>query len=34
MKKVGEINGCVRITLDKLPGVKADLAQLDDDWQE
>ena len=34
MKKVGEINGYVRITLDKLPGIRADLVRLDDDWQE
>ena len=34
MGKTKEINGYVRVTLDKLPGVRADLVRLDDDWQE
>ena len=34
MGKVKEIGGFVRVTLDKLPGVRADLVQLDDNWQE
>ena len=32
--KLREINGYVRVTLDKLPGIIADLVRLDDDWQE
>ena len=34
MKKLHEINGYVKITLDKLPGIRADLVRLDDDWEE
>ena len=34
MGKLREINGYVRVTLDKLPGIRADLVRLDDDWQE
>ena len=34
MKKLKEINGYVKITLDKLPGIKAALVRLDDNWQE
>ena len=34
MGKLREINGYVRVTLDKLPGIIADLVRLDDDWQE
>ena len=34
MGKVREIGGFVRVTLDKLPGVRADLVRLDDNWQE
>ena len=34
MGKVKEIGGFVRVTLDKLPGVRADLLRLDDNWQE
>ena len=26
--------GYVRLTLDKLPGIRADLVRLDDNWQE
>ena len=26
--------GCVRLTLDKLPGIRADQVRLDDNWQE
>ena len=34
MGEINEINGYVRVTLDKLPGIRADLVRLDDDWQE
>lgn len=35
MKKVGEINGYVRMTLvDKLSDIRVDLVRLDDDWQD
>ena len=34
MGKVKEIRGFVRATLDKLPGIRADLVRLDDDWQD
>ena len=34
MGKVKEIGGFVRVKLDKLPGVRADLVRLDDIWQE
>ena len=34
MGKLNEIAGYVRITLDKLPGIRADLVRMDDDWQE
>ena len=34
MNKVKDINGCVKITLDKLPGIRADLVRMDDDWQD
>ena len=34
MNKLKEINGYVRLTLDKLPGIRADLVRLDDNWQE
>ena len=34
MGKIREINGYVRLTLDKLPGIRADLVRIDDDWQE
>ena len=34
MGKLKEINGYVRLTLDKLQGIRADLARTDDVWQE
>ena len=34
MNKLKEINGYMRLTLDKLPGIRADLVRLDDNWQE
>ena len=34
MRKEKEIRGYVRLTLDKLPGIRADLVRLDDYWQE
>ena len=34
MNKLKDINGYVKITLDKLPGVLADLVRLDNDWQD
>lgn len=34
MEKEREIRGYVRVTLDKLPGIRADLVRLNDDWQE
>ena len=34
MNKLKESNGYVRFTLDKLPGIKADLVKPDDNWQE
>ena len=34
MGKRKEINGYVRITLDKLQGIRADLVRTDDDWQD
>ena len=34
MGKEKEIRGYVRLTLDKLPGIRADLARVNDDWQE
>ena len=30
--KLKEINGYVRITIDKLPGIRADLVRIDSDW--
>ena len=32
MGKLKEINGYVRIYIDKLPGIRADLARIDSDW--
>ena len=32
--KIKEINGYVRVTLDKLPDIRADLVRLDEDWQD
>ena len=34
MGKLREINSYVQVTLEKLPGIRADLVHLDDDWQE
>ncbi len=34
MGKLIEVNGYVRLTLDKLPGIRADLVRMDNDWQE
>ena len=34
MNKRKEINGYVRLTLDKLPGIRGDLVRLDDNWQK
>ena len=34
MNKLKEINGYVRLTLDKLPDITADLVRLDDNCQE
>ena len=34
MKKLNEAKGYVRNTLDKLPGIRADLVRLDDSWQD
>ena len=34
MHKLRDIKGYARLTLDKLPGIRADLVRLDDEWQE
>ena len=34
MNKLKEINWYVRLTLDKLPGIRADLVRIDEEWQE
>ena len=34
MGKLGEVNGYVRMTLDKLEGIRGDLVRTDDGWQE
>ena len=34
MNKLKDINGYTKIVLDKLPGIRADLVRLDDDWQD
>ena len=34
MGKLNEIKGYVRNTLDKLPGIRADLVRLDDSWRD
>ena len=34
MKKLKDIKGYVRLILGKLPGIRADLARLDNNWQE
>ena len=33
MGKIKEMNGYVRVTLDKLQGIRADLVRNDDNWQ-
>ena len=34
MQKLRDIKGFVRLTLDKLPRIRADLVRLDDEWQK
>ena len=34
MGKLLEVNGYVRMTIDKLPGIRGDLVRTDDYWQE
>ena len=34
MNKLKKINGYVKLTLDKLPGIRADLVRIDEVWQE
>ena len=34
MRKLREINGYVRMTLDRLPGIRLDLVRTDDSWHE
>eukprot|EP00112_Aurelia_sp_Birch-Aquarium-sp1_P013324 Seg2820.4 transcript_id=Seg2820.4/GoldUCD/mRNA.D3Y31 product="hypothetical protein" protein_id=Seg2820.4/GoldUCD/D3Y31 len=34
MGKLIEVNGYVRMTLDKLPAIRADLVRMDDNWQK
>ena len=34
MGKLKEINGYVRMTLEELPAICADLVRINDDWQE
>lgn len=34
MGKIREVNGYVRMTLDKLEGIRGDLVRTDDNWQE
>ena len=34
MRKLNEIKHYVRNTSDKLPGIRADLVRLDDNWQD
>ena len=34
IRKLKETNGYVRLTLDKLHGIRADLVRTDDDWQD
>ena len=31
--RIGEVNGYVRLSLDKLDGIRGDLVRTDDDWQ-
>ena len=34
MVKIKEMNGYVRVTLDKLQGIRADFVRNDDNWQD
>ena len=34
MNKLKEINGYVRLALDKLPDIRSDLVRIDEDWQK
>ena len=34
MNKLKEISRYVRLTMDKLPGIRANLVKFDDNWQE
>ena len=34
MEKIKEVNGYVRMTLDKLEGIRGDLVQTADNWQD
>jgi hypothetical protein len=34
MGKLSQVHGFIRPTLDKLPGIRADLVRLDDEWQD
>ena len=34
MNKLRDIKEYLRLTLDKVPGISAELVRLDDDWQE
>ena len=34
MGKLQEVNGYVRMTIDKLPGIRGDLVRTDDSWRE
>ena len=34
IRKLNEIKSYVRNTLEKLPGIRADLVRLDDSWQD
>lgn len=34
MNKLKEMNAYMRLTLDKLPSIRADLVRLDDNWLE
>ena len=34
MHKLRDIKGYAKLNLDKLPGIRADLVRLDDEWQE
>ena len=34
INKLREIHGYIRLTLDKLPGRRADLVRIDKDWRE